>query len=125
MRYSMIVASLLSSVSTVAYAQVTFVIGMGLNSCSMYLSAVENHPPGMYRAIERQEGKFVDEHARYDDWLAGFVTASNWWAARTGTGNGISVDPPAIDVWVKRWCEQNPTKNVVEAASAFVQERRR
>jgi hypothetical protein len=28
----------------------------------------------------------------------------------------------AIDVWMRRWCEQNPTKKVFEAAAAIVLE---
>jgi hypothetical protein len=96
--------------------------GIGANkSCGQYLSAVYNHPPGQTRSINHPEGQFFDDAARYFDWLAGFIAASNWWMARTDTGNSVNnADYAAIDVWVRRWCEQNPTKSVVEAVSEFV-----
>jgi hypothetical protein len=120
-RYSVIVALLLSCVPAVGYAQSVFkVLGVGNNSCGQYLSAVHNHPPGKYRVMNHQEGQFSDQHARYYDWLAGFVSASNLWMARTNTGSTITTDNAAIDVWVRRWCEQNPTKTVTEAANEFV-----
>jgi hypothetical protein len=120
-RYSLIVALLLSSVFTAGYAQPYYIVGLGLNSCGQYLSAVHNHPPGKSQGLQYQGGAtYVDEATRYLDWLAGFVSASNGWIARTDTGNGVKADYAAIDVWMRRWCEQNPTKLVIEAASEFV-----
>ena len=39
--------------------------------------------------------------------------------------NGIKTDNAAIDVWIRKWCEQNPTQDFVDAASAFVWDRRK
>ena len=39
--------------------------------------------------------------------------------------NGIKTDNAAIDVWIRKWCEQNPTKTLVEAAYAFVWDQRK
>jgi hypothetical protein len=75
--------------------------------------------------IQHPEGEFVDEATRYTEWFAGFFTASNWWIARTGTGNSVRTDFATIDVWMKRWCEQNPTKGVLEGAIEYVQGQRR
>jgi hypothetical protein len=33
-------------------------------------------------------------------------------------------DAAAVDVWIRRWCEQNPTKLFVEAANAFLMDQR-
>lgn len=124
--YSVIVALLLSCVPTPSYPQtIIFALGKGNNSCGRYLSGVHNHPPGTPRVMKHEEGRFADEHSGYLDWLAGFVTASNAWIARTGTGNSIRTDYAAIDVWVRKWCEQNPTRSVFEAANAFVMDHNR
>jgi len=106
-----------------AVAQSTiYAIGMGLNSCGQYLSAVHNHPPGTYTSIERpQEGEFFDEASRYQQWLGGFISGSNWKTYKD-SGNNVRTDGAAIDVWMRRWCERNPTKKVFEAAAAFVLE---
>jgi hypothetical protein len=121
-RYAVIVALLLCFTSTAGDAQPYFYAGgVGRNSCEQYLSAFHNRLPGKIRTIQHPEGEFVDEAARYTDWLAGFFTASNWWIARTGTGNSVKADYATIDVWMRRWCEQNPTKGVLEGAVEYVQ----
>jgi len=53
--------------------------------------------------------------------LLGFITATNL----SGTGSNIKTDTAALDVWMRKWCEQNPTKKVTEAALAFIQDQRR
>jgi|SRR5215813_2522779 len=122
-RYSLIVPLLLNCVSTTGYAQVSY--GMGTNSCGQYLSAVHGRPPGQYRWVENaREGKFFDEHRLYMEWLLGFVDATNW-SISAGAGRNFFTDPAAIDVWMRKWCEQNPTKTVSEAAWAFTQDQRR
>jgi hypothetical protein len=50
-------------------------------------------------------------------WLSGFFSATNWWV--TDEQNEIRNDSAAIDVWLRKWCEQNPTKLLIEAASAL------
>jgi len=112
--------ALLLVASGQAVAQSTiYAIGVGLNSCGQYLSAVHNHPPGTYTSIERpQEGEFFDEASRYQQWLGGFISGSNW---KKDNSNNVRTDGAAIDVWMRRWCEQNPTK-IFEAAAAFVLE---
>jgi hypothetical protein len=123
-----LIVALLLIASGQAAAQTTsatslFVIGMPYKqSCGQYLSAAHNHRPGMAKGIKSPEGDLVDEHARYQDWLTGFITGTNAWKLYTGDGKNIETDPAAIDVWMRKWCEQNPTKSVVEAAVAFVLE---
>jgi hypothetical protein len=124
-RNSVMVALLLACVSTAGHAQTFGILGVGTNSCGMYLSAVHNHPPGMSRIVNTREGQFFDEHMRYRDWLGGFISATNFSSASTGLDQDIKTDDAAIDVWVRKWCEQNPTKSVIEAAMAFVREQRR
>jgi hypothetical protein len=124
-RDSVIVALLLACVSTAGHAQSFFVLGVGRNSCGMYLSAVHNHPPGTSLGVKTREGQFFDEHARYIEWLGGFISATNFSMASAGPDQNVRVDSSSIDVWVRKWCEQNPTRSVIEAAMAFVRDQRR
>ena len=39
--------------------------------------------------------------------------------------DGIKSDNAAIDVWIRKWCEQNPTKLLADVALAFVWDQRK
>jgi hypothetical protein len=52
------------------------------------------------------------------DWLDGFFSATNVWVLNDP--NGIKNDNAAVDAWIRKWCEQNPTKLLIDAAWAFV-----
>jgi hypothetical protein len=125
MRYIVTVAALILSYGiTASYAQSGVVHGMGNNSCGKYLAAVHGHAPGKGTGFnDRWRGKFSDDHSLYMQWLAGFLTATNLWV--TNEPNSIRFDGAAIDVWIRKWCEQNPTKTLLDAASAFVWDQRK
>jgi hypothetical protein len=124
MRYIVTVAALiLSFAPTASYAQEAYVSPLGQHSCGKYLAAVHGHAPGKGNVINHREGRFSDDHGRYMGWLEGFFTATNWWV--TINENGIQSDSAAIDVWIRKWCEQNPTKALVDAASEFVWDQRK
>ncbi len=55
--------------------------------------------------------------------LGGFFTATNQWVLNGPSG--IQSDHAAIDVWIRKWCEQNPTKRLIDAASEFVWDQRK
>jgi hypothetical protein len=126
MRYTTIAFLLLSCAATASYAQVRnlFVSDLGNHSCGKYLAAVHGHPPGVGRVLkDSSEGQFSDDHHRYVAWLGGFFSATNWWVM--DERNQVRIDNSAIDVWIRKWCEQNPTKFLIEAASAFAWDQRR
>jgi hypothetical protein len=126
MRYVVTVAALiLSCAPTASYAQQGFyAYGLGNHSCGKYLAAVHGHAPGKGKAINHpQQGRFSDDHSLYITWLDGFFTATNQWVLNEP--NGIKSDGAAIDVWIRKWCEQNPTKLLVDAASEFVWDQRK
>jgi hypothetical protein len=50
-------------------------------------------------------------------------TATNWLV--TNEPNGIQSDNAAIDVWIRKWCQQNPTKSLFQAAAEFVRDQRK
>jgi hypothetical protein len=125
MRYTVTVAALiLSYAPTASYAQEAYVSALGQHSCGQYLAAVHGHAPGKGYVINHpQQGRYYDDHGRYMGWLEGFFTATNWWV--TYDANGIQSDNAAIDVWIRKWCEQNPTKSLAQAAAAFVWDQRK
>jgi hypothetical protein len=125
MRYIVTVAALILSYGTTAsYAQGVYVSGLGNDSCGKYLAAVHGHPPGAGKVINPPRGgQFSDDHHLYMAWLGGFFSATNQWVLNAP--NGIQIDNAAIDVWIRKWCEQNPTKSLFEAASAFVWDQRK
>jgi hypothetical protein len=125
MRYIATVAALILSYGpTASYAQQAYVHGMGNNSCGKYLAAVHGHAPGKGSGFnDRWRGKFSDDHSLYMAWLGGFFSAMNWLVL--DEPNGIKTDNAAIDVWIRKWCEQNPTKTLLDAASAFVWDQRK
>ena len=124
MRYIVTVAALiLSCAPTASYAQQD-VSAPGTHSCGKYLAAVHGHAPGTGTGFkEHSRGQFSDDHTLYMAWLDGFFTATNLWVMNEP--NGIRSDQAAIDVWIRKWCEQNPTKTLVDAASAFVWDQRK
>ena len=125
MRYIATVAALILSYGpTASYAQSGGVHGLGNNSCGKYLAAVHGHAPGKGSGFnDRWRGKFSDDHSLYMAWLGGFFSAMNWLVL--DEPNGIKTDNAAIDVWIRKWCEQNPTKTLLDAASAFVWDQRK
>ena len=123
MRYIVTVAALiLSYAPTAGYAQRVYEAGN--DSCGKYLAAVHGHAPGKGTGFkDRWRGQFYDDHFRYMAWLAGFLDATNLWV--TNDRNSIQSDNAAIDVWIRKWCEQNPTKTLAFAGSEFVRDQRK
>ena len=123
MRYIVTVAALILSYGTTAsYAQRVYEAGN--DSCGKYLAAVHGHAPGKGSGFnDRWRGKFSDDHSLYMAWLGGFFSAMNWLVL--DEPNGIKTDNAAIDVWIRKWCEQNPTKSLFQAAAEFVRDQRK
>lgn len=125
MRYivAAVIAMLILSYAATAEAQGRYyVYDLGTHSCGQYLAAVHGNPPGKGKVLNDPQGQFSDEHRRYMAWLDGFFSATNMWI--THEPNGIRSDQSAIDVWIRKWCEQNPTKQLIDAAWAFVWDQR-
>jgi hypothetical protein len=126
MRYiATVIAALVLSTACHAedWGSVKFVTGLGNNSCGKYLAAVHGHPPGGGKALDHPDGRLYDDHFRYMAWLSGFFSATNWLVM--DEHNQLRIDNAAVDVWIRKWCEQNPTKALVEAAWAFVWDQRK
>jgi hypothetical protein len=97
-------------------------LGAGQKSCGEYLAAVYGLSPGSFRVATTPTGKTYGNDARaLYEWLAGYISAAN---ATSPDGVQIKTDPAAIDVWMRKHCEQNRTRTVSHAAQQFVQELR-
>jgi hypothetical protein len=114
------------TLGAVAHAETgTFtVFGMGAYSCGEFIAASGNHAPGYSQVMDSGSGRLLSENSTYLQWLAGFVTAFN--EARGGELeqqiNGI--DLAGLDLWMRNWCNQHPTKTIFDGASAFINEMR-
>jgi len=127
MRYvvTAMIAALVLSYGAAANAQGrgVFIYDPGNQSCGKYLAAVRGHAPGTASAIDRHSRRYSDDHYLYMAWLGGFLSATNWWVM-DAEHNEIRADGSAVDVWIRKWCEQNPTRRLIEAASAFAWDQR-
>ena len=95
------------------------VSGVGLDSCASYVLALhENRPTA---AIEMEGKTYYTMANAYTQWITGFVTAANISGQPT---RQIKVDVNGIALWVKNYCDANPSENIVAAASAFVRTHR-
>jgi hypothetical protein len=120
-RYAVIAGLLFAYSTSAGYAQLSdaYINGVGYDtSCGHYIAEAHNLPPGY-----RGEKRFVDDHTRHLDWLQGFITGVTVWALKD-VSVPIKTDPAALDLWIRKWCKQNPTKNVFDAAWAFVWDQR-
>jgi hypothetical protein len=103
-------------VAGAAHAQEGTIVLGGAVSCGKFIAASTGVPPGSYK--QTRDGQFVDDFARYQGWLMGFVSGYND-AQSDNLTQQIKVDLAGLDLWMRNWCNKNPTKSVYEGASAF------
>jgi hypothetical protein len=102
--------------------EATIVLGAGQKTCGEYLAVVYGLVPGSFRIETTQKRKTYGNDARaLYEWLAGYISAAN---ATSPNGVQIKTNPAAIDVWMRKHCEQNRTGSISHAAQQFVQELR-
>ena len=70
--------------------------------------------------IKQGDEEYFDAAFVQSQWLAGFMTAMNMMWSEPVMQN--TADAAAIDVWIRKWCLQNPNSVLVRAAAAFVRE---
>ena len=111
-----LIAVLLTASS--AQAQKVKVIGVGSDSCGSYVLALAKNPPTQAILMEGQV--YYTDTAAYAQWISGYVTA-NAFAGRPVQEN---IDFNGIMMWVKNYCDTNPSHTIAHAAQAFVQAHR-
>ena len=104
MRCTGFVALMGFSLGSVTGAQATdlYALGNGQDACSGWVQFRQN----------------VTVHEGQVKWLLGFVTGSNY---RT-EGQGAPPDSAAVEAFVDRYCQNNPSHQLFMAAAALVQE---
>jgi hypothetical protein len=94
--------------------------GFGNDSCGKYLAATEGRGPSMSYTLQNPLGEFTDRSALYYQWIQGFLTGiniTNW-----GKAPQMNVDMEGVDLWIRKYCRENPTDNITLAVKAFVRE---
>lgn len=95
--------------------------GFGGRSCGAIASITYSTPPGTYRSITSKGEEYTSASKSYQEWLQGFVSAINFKNAFTEPPKKqITVDLAGMDLWVRNWCEKNPTADLMTAALAMV-----
>jgi len=101
-------------VTSPAFAGDIMILGVGQRSCGQFLAAGGEAPIGTVL----QKGQYYGEQIRFNEWMMGFVSGFN--AAYEGdVTSQIRVDLASLDVWLRKWCNENPTKAISQAAVAF------
>jgi hypothetical protein len=96
------------------------ITGIGADSCASYVLALSENRP---TAAITMEGKtFYTTANAYTQWINGFLTAMNA-TGKPGQGQ-IQVDVNGIALWVKNYCEANPSESIVMGAGAFIRAHR-
>lgn len=97
-----------------AHAQKVMVVGVGSDSCGSYVLALAKNAPT--RAMRMEEQLYYTDTAAYAQWISGYVTAN----AFAGRPIPEHIDFNGIMMWVKSYCDTNPTHTIAHAAQAFV-----
>lgn len=111
------VAAVLMTISKPAFPQAVPIYGVGNQSCGAFIAATTGFGPGQVGTITNGSEKYYSLNALFNQWALAFVTAGN-----INKADNIDVDLPGIDLWVRNWCNRNPTSFFVNALVAFEKE---
>jgi hypothetical protein len=113
---TLVVASLLVTASHADYT----LLGVGALSCGSFLKAVSGTQLGQGQGFTDQNGrKFSDESRSYSEWVQGFLSAINALNSAKENSHQLRPDYPGLDLWLRKWCEANPTEPFEMAVWAF------
>lgn len=91
--------------------------GVGAESCGSFLTAISKNSPGEVLKENNSGEVFYTEINAKMQWIFGFIAAKNWDLPES---KQITVDRDGTAIWIKQYCEKNPTKGIPSAASEFV-----
>jgi hypothetical protein len=119
------ILGLLLLTADVAHAQRISMMGSGEHSCGRLIADLGSAPPGPgnHKEMNTPSGVFVNEYTQYQEWLMGFVSGFNS-AHANDVEQQVTIDLVGMDLWMRNWCNQYPTKPVFEGASTFIDEMR-
>lgn len=84
--------------------------GIGNDSCALFVLSLQDYQPT--NVIVTGGKTYYTMANAYTQWLAGYITAGSEGANR--------VDVNGIALWVKKYCEANPSQLLVFGAGAFI-----
>ena len=85
-------------------------------SCGTYSLALEENSPSTIMKYKGEE--LAPSALTYAIWLTGFVSGVN--SQRDPKSQIKGMDRNGIAMWVKRYCDDNPTRLLIDAAQLFV-----
>jgi len=107
-----------------AVAQQVIIEGDGSNACADFLNATKGVPWGQARAMTLRDGRtYWSEAAQYLNWIDGYISGFNVFAVhdpRRGTIHQVTIEQPALDAWVRNYCEAHRTSSVAEAVWSLI-----
>ena len=104
--------------SSRSFAGIVRMQGVGTESCGSFVSAIEDHGPGEILKSSVDEIFYTEINTKMQ-WIFGFIAAKNW---NLSDKNQIIIDRDGTAMWIKNYCEKNPTRPIVNAVSKFIKE---
>jgi len=105
-------------------AEQVMIQGDGFNSCAAYLNAMKGVPWGDAKAMTWTDGRtYWSEAAQYLNWIDGYISGFNVFAVhdpRRGTIHEVTIEHPALDAWVRNYCQSHPSSSVAEAVWSLI-----
>jgi hypothetical protein len=91
----------------------------GLTSCGQFIAVTEGYKLNTYTKLQQNGMTLVSENKAMFEYVQGVLTGIN--AARDDK-HQIQNDNEAIDLWLRNWCNKNPTKSLFVAILTFASE---
>jgi hypothetical protein len=101
-------------------AETQFSAGMGTDLCRAYVAKKSDASGKKIISIipdERDDG--YSKSTAYLEWLLGFITGQN--EVATDRRKKIPIDANAVDFYVRNWCEQNPSSDILTAVHHYLE----
>jgi hypothetical protein len=115
-----LVLSLVMLLPIVARANTETVFAAGLGgeaSCGQVIAWLEEDPTlGKYKQTHQDGMTLVTQKEVVVAYVQGFITGVNY---SRGPSAQIMADSPAIELWIRNYCNAHPTDKLVEAADQF------
>jgi hypothetical protein len=120
---SAVIAFTSASVPRIAVAdQISFFsTGAGKQTCADYLRASEGLEPNALQYRQSGGRTFVSDNTTYDQWIFGFLSATNFASASNGNAKpDIQARNVEIVGWVRNWCANHPDAPMFEGVHSFI-----
>jgi hypothetical protein len=90
--------------------------GSGKKSCGTYSLAFQTDT--FNSGVRNPQGRFyASPGAMISEWISGYISAVN---THMPTERQTSVDMAGITLWIKRYCDSNPTSTILNAVNNFL-----